>query len=157
MCTDGTVSLQSLWASQTPGEVWKTQENPGQLFKFGLSRSLIHLTVLTRLGLKGRFCMWAAQSLAENILELSEGLINTPLATSLWYVANNSCFEIRSLSQNWQRISISFLPSQQQHVIFPDTSYKRASAALSIEKSCWTCLLFLPWSECYPKVKTLWA
>ena len=103
-----------------------------------------------------------AQSFTECFMEHSKGLIHTQ--TSLLYVANNRCCEIRSLSENrrqenlpaWQKIRISFLHSQQQHILSPDSLSYMASAAFPSDKGFWA-QLCLPGYECDKGVNTFCA
>ena len=95
-----------------------------------------------------------AQSFTESFLEQSKGLIHTP--TSLLNVANNRCCEIHSLSKNQQleqenlpacqKISISFLPSQQQCIFASDSLSYMASAAFPNDQGFWAQFHFPP---CY--------
>ena len=68
----------------------------------------------------------SAQSFRESFLEHSKGLIHT--RTSLLYVANNRCCEIRSVSEN------QFLHRQQQGILSPDSLSYMASAAFPSDK-----------------------
>ena len=105
----------------------------------------------------------SAQCFTEGFLEHSKGLIHTP--TSLLYVANNLCFEIRPLSENrWQenspalqKIRISFLHSQQQRILSPDSLFYMARATFSIAEKLWAHLLGLSCYECDKRVNTFCA
>ena len=79
-----------------PGKNWENLRKSEKPWEHEiLSRSLSHLAPsMANHGLRGDFVMWAAQRLTKSFLEHSEDLIHTP--TSLLYVANNRCIEIRN-------------------------------------------------------------
>jgi len=114
-------------------------------------------------GAKSHFCRKVAQSLTASSLGLSQDLIRTP--TLLWSVANNSCFEIRSIIENqwqeilhaWQKIISNSLPMQHQHILLPDCSFQHGSRALSTAESYLPHLLCLPCCKRDPRVDTFCA